>query len=279
MSDTGEEDIVLQVRKADVAPNLTCMGCNGFFRGTVTYCQDKHGLCSTCFGDKNECPITGCGQNASLTLDSPAELVKKLKLPLPCKFKNDGCAQENVEEEVIAEHEIECGYRKVPCFRGGCPDQPAMDLEAHIFAAHKDRGKYRDNPGKWFLTKSGRAKKVWIDSETGHSFRAILYHIDEKKQWNCYALVFGGKNVAKKFRAEIRLSSHDMNSSHIFNCDVYCLDDWKMFDASKQFRITDEEFKIYNKGHTELGDHNKDKNGELMLPVTVDVKMKKLNVG
>ena len=76
----------------------------------------------------------------------------------------------------------------------------------------------------------------------------------------------------------MRLSSHDVDTSIIFNGNVYCLDDWEEFDASKLFCITDDQFKLYNKGHIELGDHNKGKNGELTLPVTVEVKMKKLNV-
>merc|ERR1712066_424747 len=94
MSDSGEEYIE-KVRKATVAPKLTCVGCNGFFRGTVTYCQNKHGLCSICFGDEKECPITGCGKKSALTLDFPAELVKDLKFPVSCEFKKGGCDQEN----------------------------------------------------------------------------------------------------------------------------------------------------------------------------------------
>ena len=50
------------------------------------------------------------------------------------------------------------------------------------------------------------------------------------------------------------------------------------FDASKEFHISDEQFKIY-KGHIALGAHTKDWNGGLRLPVSVVVKMKKLNVG
>ena len=108
-SDTGDEDIG-KIRKANVAPKLTCMGCNGFYRGSVKYCKNNHGVCSACLpGDKKECPVTGCGQNALVTLDFPAELVKELKFPVSCKFKKDGCDQENADEEVIADHEIECG--------------------------------------------------------------------------------------------------------------------------------------------------------------------------
>ena len=123
------------------------------------------------------------------------------------------------------------------------------------------------------------AIRMWIDSESGLRFRAVLIHVDEKKYWVSYTVVYAGRNVAKKFRAEMRLSSYDGDTSHNFNCNVYCLDDWKKMDATKTFRIMDDDFKIYNKGHINLGDHNKDKNGELIMPVSVEVKVKKLNVG
>ena len=224
---------------------------------------------------------------ASLTLDVLSELVKELKLPLPCSYKKDGCNQENADEEAIAEHEIECGYRKVPCFVVDCPDQPAMDMEAHIFSAHDDYENLRDNLGKWFLLESTGTKilsgscagKMWIDPESGLRFWADLYHDNEEKLYKCSTVVFAGKKVAKKFRAEMRLSSYDAETSVISNCNVFCLDDWKEFDASKEFHISDQQFMIYNKGQIELGDHNVDKNGEVTMPVTVEVKMKKLNVG
>merc|ERR1712066_677869 len=282
-SDTGE-GYIGKGHKA-VAPKLTCTGGNGFFRGPVTYCKNKHGLCSICFGDEKECPITKCGKKAAITLDFLAELIKDLKLPVPCKFRKDGCDQENADEEVIVDHEIGCGYRKVPCFKTSCTVQPAMDFEDHIFSAHESiYGKCRDNPGKWlFVTFTGTkflgAQKIWIDPKSGLRFRAVLYHRDEEKHWRCYTVVFDGKTVAKKYRAEIRFCSNDADTSLIFNCNVKCLDDWMELDASKMLRIMDDDFKIYNKGHAELGDHNKDKNGELTMPVKVDVKMKKLNVG
>ena len=275
-TEPGEEDIG-QFRKAYVAPMLTCIWCKGVYRSPVRYCKNNHGVCSSCLpGDKRKCPVMGCGQDAIVTVDVLSKLVKELGLPIACKY---GCGIENAEEEAIAEHEIECGHRKVSCFVRGCPDQLAMDFEDHIFSAHEAAyAKHRDNPGKWLIIKSGKARKMWMDPESGHCFRAILYHDDEKGQWECFIVVFAGENVAKKFRAEMRLSSHDGDTSHTFNCNVYCLDDWKMFDASREFHIPDEEFKVFNKGHIELVEHNKNKNGELTLPVTVEVKIKKLNV-
>ena len=289
-SEPGKEDLVLIARMADVAPKLTCMQCNGFYRGSVTYCPNKHGLCSTCLPLPNaftKCPVTGCGKKAIITLDVLPGLVKDLKLPVPCKFKKDGCDQENAEEDVVADHEIECRYRKVPCFQDVCTDQAAVDLETHIFSAHDAAyGKCLDSPGKWFIykfadTRTVGAQNIWVDPESGLRFRAVLCHNYRERQWVCYTVVFGGRNVAKKFRADMRLSSNDVDASINFNGNLYCLDDWKEwwkeFDASKEFHISDEQFRFHNKGHIKLGDHNKDKNGELMIPITIKIKKKELN--
>ena len=312
-SDTGEEDIV-HARKANVAPKLTCIGCDGFFRGSVKYCKNNHGVCSACLpSGKKQCPVTGCGQYTNATLNFLSELVKDLGLPFSCKFKIDGCDQKNVEEEVIAAHEVECKYRPFPCkfkndgcgqknikeevdhenecgyrkvhcpFNHACSDQPVMDLETHTSYSHRWMyGKYFENPGKWFFQGFGLrlkgAQRMWIDPNSGLRFMTVLKYKYWQCKWICYTMVFGGKTVAKKFRAEMRLSSYDVDTSLIFNCNVFCLDDWKEQEASKVFCITDEQFKIYNKGHIELGNHNMDKNGELTMPVTIDIKMKKLNV-
>ena len=282
MSDTMEE--YLQVCKADVAPKLTCIGCNGIYRGPVRFCQNNHGICSVCLPlDKNECPIIGCEQIATITVDALSALAKDLKLPITCKFRQDGCDQENPKEELMVEHETECLYRKVPCIGVGCPPQLVKNFEAHIFSAHYDAfGRYRENPLKWFLiqfanTKKLGAQKMWIDSESSLRFRAILIHNDDVKQWRCYTMVFGGKKVANMFTAEMRLSSCNEDTSLIFNCGVKCLDDRKEQDAAKEFCINDDQFKIFNKGYIELGEHNRDASGKLMMPVTVKVEMKKLN--
>ena len=87
-------------------------------------------------------------------------------------------------------------------------------------------------------------------------------------------LVFGEKIVVRKFKVEMRLSSNDADKSHIFYGNVYSLDE-KYFDASKVF--TNEQFKLHNKCHTEIGNHNRDENGELVLPITIKVDKKKSN--
>ena len=112
-SETGEENIV-QGRRANVTPMLTCIGCNAVYRGPVRYCKNNHGVCSACLpGYKKKCPVMGCGQDAIVTVDVLSKLAKELGLPIACKY---GCGKVNAEEETIADHEIECGHRKVPCF-------------------------------------------------------------------------------------------------------------------------------------------------------------------
>ena len=119
MSDLKEETIP-SVPKAIVAPKLTCIGCNGFYKGPVHYCPNNHGVCSVCLpGDKRLCPIEGCDKETVVTLDCMSELVKDLRFAVACKYRKDGCDQEE-EDEVIAEHEIECGFRKVMCFVTTC---------------------------------------------------------------------------------------------------------------------------------------------------------------
>ena len=190
------------------------------------------------------------------------------------------------EEEVIAEHEVECGFRKVNCFMTKCQDLLAKDFEDHVFTAHHNTyGKSRDNPGMWYFvmvkfssydTMGVGAHQMWRDQESGLWFLFVMGHSDEKKEWGCFAAVFGGKNVAKKYRVEMRLSSYDVSSSHTFNCDVSSMDEIGKAAESKMFIIPDSQFKIHNRGHVELGDHNKDKNGELTMPVTFKITKKKL---
>ena len=90
-------------------------------------------------------------------------------------------------------------------------------------------------------------------------------------------MVFEGENVAKKYRVEMRLSCYDVSSSYIFNGGVFSVDEIGRGCSSKTFVVNDDQFKIYNKDRVELGDHNKDKNGELTMPVTFKITKKKLN--
>ena len=227
------------------------------------------------------CPIEGCNKEAIITLDCLSELVKDLRFPVSCKNRKNGCNQEG-KEEVIAEHEIECGFRKVGCLQSQCPELLANDFEAHVFTAHQETyGKLRDNLGTWYFQKFSTSEtmgalQIWKEPVSTVLFRFIIYHMDDQKQWKCSAIVFGGKDVAKQYRAEMRLSSYDVDANHIFNCNVSPIDDIASA-ALIVFVITDDQFKIYNKGHAELGDHNKDKNGELTMPVTFKIIKKKLN--
>ena len=217
-----------------------------------------------------------------VTLDFLGELVRDLRLPVACKYRKDGCDQVG-EDEVITEHEGECGFRKVNCFITECQDLLAKDFEDHVFSVHPDIfGKSRDSPGVWYFKEFSScdtmgAHQMWRDQESGLWFRFMMYHLDDQNQWSCNAMVFEGENVAKKYRVEMRLSCYDVSSSYIFNGGVFSVDEIGRGCNSKTFVVNDDQFKIYNKDRVELGDHNKDKNGELTMPVTFKITKKKLN--
>ena len=111
-----------------------------------------------------------------------------------------------------------------------------------------------------------------MSNELPPRFRFVVHHRDEEKHWRCSAKVFGGRNQAKQYGVEMRLSSYEVYSSHVFHCDVSGID-----EVGGVFVIPDDQFKVYNKGQVELGDHNKDKSGELNMPVSFKIIKKKLN--
>ena len=80
------------------------------------------------------------------------------------------------------------------------------------------------------------------------------------------------QKFAKQFGVEMRLSSNEVYSSHVFQCDVSGID-----ETGGVFVIPDDQFKMYNNGQVDLGDHNKDKSGELAMPVCFKIIKKELN--
>ena len=114
--------------------------------------------------------------------------------------------------------------------------------------------------------------KFKMSIELHPRFRFVVHHRDEEKHWRCSAKVFGGRNLAKQYGVEMRLSSNEVYSSHVFHCDVSGID-----ETGGVFVIPDDQFKMYNKGQVELGDHNKDKSGEFAMPVCFKIIKKELN--
>merc|ERR1719323_1279260 len=106
----------------------------------------------------------------------------------------------------------------------------------------------------------------------------IFLSASECDIFKAYAIVIGGEYVANRYRVEMRLSSSEkeFTTTHhgpVFSVDVR--DPWKREDI---FTVEKKKFKIFNHGLSYFGDHNKDKNGEITVPISVKIIKKELEI-
>ena len=92
--------------------------------------------------------------------------------------------------------------------------------------------------------------------------------------------VMGWKQAAKKYRVELRISSNKSSVSNTHSGPVFPID-YSRFDITDDkecFEISFPKFAFFNHGMEYFGKHNKDKNGDIVLPVSVKIEKKKLGV-
>ena len=112
----------------------------------------------------------------------------------------------------------------------------------------------------------------------GHIF---FINLDTRDQFyfKAYAIVIGGEHVADKYRVEIRLSSCEKQITNTHHGPVLSIDAHDQFcDNDNAFMIDKKRFAFFNGGFDNFGDHNKDKNGEITVPIMVKIIKKKLNI-
>ena len=235
------------------------------------------------------CPMEHCQSKTSMNCmgKNLTRIVGDLRLKVPCENRDAGCRYKGVEDE-MEEHEDECDDRKIEC-DFGCGDIPFKDLLQHLKDEHemehdtwfmygKDKSTGKDKPvgykyaerseigpdGLVFLTNVVRDKKGISDE--GH------FHIGVR--------VIGGKQVAKKYRVEMRVSSNKSSTSITHNGPVFPIE-YSAVDATydkESFEISCPKFAFFNHGKEYLGKHNEDKNGEIVLPISVKIEKKKLGL-
>ena len=84
--------------------------------------------------------------------------------------------------------------------------------------------------------------------------------------------------MANKYRVEMRLSSSEkeFTTTHhgpVFSVDV--LHPWKREEA---FSVDMKKFGVFNNGYEYFCNHNKDKNGEITVPIMVKIIKKELDI-
>ena len=77
-------------------------------------------------------------------------------------------------------------------------------------------------------------------------------------------------------RAELRVFSYDMVNTVTHFGPVFALDENSPFEHEEAFEMSAKRFAAFNDGYDYFGDHNKDKNGEVTIPISVEIFKKEL---
>jgi len=174
-----------------------------------------------------------------------------MKLPVPCKNCKNGCPKKGDEKEV-EEHQYECEFRFV--------DSNVLDGGKRMF---KDLFSVIDkfmkkNNGKWLLNAA----------------KDLAYRDSIK----AYTFIIGGENAANRYRVEMRLTSSDKEFTITYHGPVFPVDVKDPKNCEKAFWIAKERFAIFNKDFENFGEHNTDKNGQVIIPMMVRIIKKELNI-
>ena len=297
--DVKEEDNSQVEKRSNlgkVLPHLQCVKCQDFFRGPVFDCANYHTTCSLCCGfdikssiDKVDivfCPVEDCKikTNCGAAGMKLTKMVVDLKLKVPCKNRDIGCTYQGIEYE-LEEHEDECGYRNVKCDFAGCKYILFKDLLNHMKHFHKMDYEVK----RWKLTN--KIKLLEDDESIGYKFAhrdeigpdGLMFNTQVWQYDGCLSIavrVMGGKEVAKKYRVEIRVSSNESLVSFTHSGPVFPIDYYPYDSAANKdgFEMTCSRFALFNHGKEHFGIHNKDKNGDTVLPISVKIEKKELGL-
>ena len=231
------------------------------------------------------CPMEDCESKTIIQGKNLTRIVGDLRLKVPCKNRAAGCKYKGVEDE-MEEHEDECGDRKIQCVYEDCGDIPFKDLLQHL----KDEHEMGHDIKKWIMygevkrtgkDKPVRYKYAIYTSEIGPD--GLVFFTDvmqDDGHFNIGVRIVGGKQVAMKYRYELRVSSNKSSASITHNGPVLPIE-YSAFEAAKDkesFEISCTKFSFFNHGKEYFGKHNEDKSGEIILPISVKIEKKKLGL-
>ena len=111
----------------------------------------------------------------------------------------------------------------------------------------------------------------------GHIF-CIILDASKRHIFKALTAVIGGEHVANKYRVEIRLSSSEKEFTTTHHGPVFSVDAIDPWNREDIFTVEKKKFAIFNKGYEYFGDHNKDKNGKITIPISVKIIKKELGI-
>jgi len=283
------DNVILDANSSRILKKLlACSACKAYPKGGVNFCNFGHNVCSLCHTEEdNLCPVDECpiGMLQSCTKTDFADMVRAMKLPVPCKNRHNGCTDQHIIEK-IEEHESECGHRWITGRVPGIGYHLFKDFAAKVEIDYikeqkwhfKNRvfGTYEFESKIPYMPRYAGAFKFFMGPDQ-HRFCVDIGVITDKDV-PLRVCVVGGKEVAKKYKAELRLfSSEDISAT--YNGPVFPMDD-PMPDLpnGKAFYMNPEWFKTFNHGYPYFGYHNMDKNGEIVISVLFKIIKKELDI-
>ena len=172
---------------------------------TPRMCKNGHNVCDLCKTARaSKCPV--CQDNVMDISNAELEaLIKHFKAPISCKYGEAGCDETNVLDEILL-HEEDCHFRPIKCLVVYCKADIRLNgLDNHVTEKHQEM-----MDGKWVIRKTPApptAIRTWRHSDV--RFFATLF-LGGDGFWHIMVSGACGKNMAAKFRAEIRLTSQDL---------------------------------------------------------------------
>ena len=262
------DSVILDANSSQILKKLlACSACKAYPKGEVKFCGLGHNVCSLCYTvEEDECPVDDCEDELMpkrcIKTDF-ADMVCSMKLLVPCKNRKNGCTDQHIMEK-IEEHESECEHRRITGWVSGLDWNLFKDFAAKLDTDYINeqkwhfKGKLEDGEDtyggvfKFFIGPDQRRFCVDIGKITDRFVPFYIY-------------VVGGKEVAKKYKAELRIYSPMKRTFLSFIYPVFPVDN-PMPDG-EAFYMNPEWFETFNNGFNYFGNHNKDKNGEIVIPV------------
>ena len=255
---------------------LSCDACNSILRVPILICDRSHKICNLCWIEDDNCTVEGCRERLVLGKPLSAELaqvIHTMKLPLQCWNSKNGCPKVGNLEEV-REHEIECEFRFVEAWFAGVYGTGTMFKDLLCIMAQK----VKKFDGKWQpYHDEHNGFYRFLTEPDGHIFCIDLDASDESL-FKAHAVVIGGRHVANKYRVKLRLYSSEMESTLTHHGPVFPVDFEEPYNNKEAFIVDKKKFALFNKGSARFGDHNKGKNGEIIVPIMVNIIKKELDI-
>jgi len=278
---------------------MTCDACHCYLRAPIQVCGQGHKICSNCFREDHEiCPVEACTEEIKPRNPLNGEMektIRAMKLPVGCKNRKYDCPKMGEEKE-IEDHETECGFRYVRKWYaleklkyGGtfndilCYVKEQVKISNGIWQPYNlGDGRERERESIIGSDEEGNYHKDngfyrFYNGPDGHIF-CIDLDARDKSLFRAHAAVIGGEHVAKKYRVELRLHSSEMASTLTYHGPVYSVDFKKAWMDKEAFTIDKKKFALFNFGVDHFGNHNKDKNGEIHVPIMVKIIKKELDI-